>query len=37
MSTVSKVRIQLPSGLISTNIEVLCPQKPSGDAPDSIF
>ena len=37
MSKVSEVRIQLPGGLIRTNIEVFCPQKPNGDAPDLVF
>ena len=37
MSKVSEVRIQLPGGLIPSNIDVFCPQKSSGEAPDSVF
>ena len=36
-SKVSEDRIKRPGGLIPTNIEVFSPQKPSDDAPDSIF
>ena len=35
-SKVLEVRIQLPGGLIPSNIEVFCPQKSTGDAPDSV-
>ena len=37
MSKVSKVCIQLPGGLIRSNIDVFCPQKLSSEAPDSVF
>ena len=37
MSNVLEVRIQLPGGLIPSNIEVFCMQKPSSDASNLIF
>ena len=37
MSKVLEVRIQLLGGLITSNIQVFCSQKLSGDASDVVF